>query len=63
MDTRDEGTEAEPREVAPLTERIRVSGLDQQSAEALRLAVTRLAKQYGLEARAEVSEEPPPAPE
>jgi len=62
-DSSGEGAEPQPREAAPLTERISVTGLDQQSAEALRIAVTRLAKRYGVEIRTEVSEEPPRSPE
>ncbi len=41
------------------SERISISGLDQQSAEALRMAVTRLARRYGVEVRTEVSAHPP----
>ena len=36
-----------------------ITGLDQQSAEALRMAVARLARRYGVEVRTEVTEEPP----
>lgn len=41
------------------SERISITGLDQQSAEALQMAVTRLARRYGVEVRTEVSAEPP----
>jgi hypothetical protein len=58
-DQSNEGAEPEPREVTPLTERISITGLDQQSAEALRMAVVRLARRYGVEVRTEVTEEPP----
>lgn len=58
-----EGAEPQPREAAPLTERISVTGLDRQSAEALRMAITRLAKRYGVEVRTEVSEESSGSPE
>jgi hypothetical protein len=58
-DQSNEGAEPEPREGTPLTERISITGLDQQSAEALRMAVARLARRYGVEVRTEVTEEPP----
>lgn len=56
----DRAARPEPGQDAPPAERISISGLDQQSAEALRIAVTRLAKRFGLEVRAEVREEPSP---
>jgi hypothetical protein len=58
-----EHTTPEPGVSAPVTERITVSGLDEQSAEALQLAITRLARRYGVEVRTEVTEEPLRSPE
>jgi hypothetical protein len=43
---------------AQVTERITLSGLDEQSAEALQMAITRLARRYGVEVQTEVREEP-----
>jgi hypothetical protein len=56
-------TAPEPGVSAPVTERITVSGLDEQSAEALQMAITRLARRYGVEVRTEVKEEPLRSPE
>ena len=53
----------EPGVSVPVTERITVSGLDEQSAKALQMAITRLARRYGIEVRTELKEEPLRAPE
>lgn len=58
-----ESADPQPREAAPLIERISITGLDEQSAEALQLAVMRLATRYGLEVRAEVTREESRSPE
>ena len=50
-----------PSGAAQPAERIRVAGLDAQSAEALLLAISRLAKRYGVEVRTELTEESPPS--
>jgi hypothetical protein len=54
-----EGAPLPANESAPGNKRISITGLDQQSAEALQMAVTRLARRYGVEVRTEVSEDPP----
>ena len=56
-------TAPEPGVSTPVTECISVSGLDEQSAEALRMAITRLARRYGIEVRTELKEEPLRSPE